>query len=158
MESPPDIPAKVVRLRELLVEIGRRRSLRDPITNLGLELTSPQLHAVMWLGEDGPLPVSVLARRIGSPLPACTGIVDRLQRMDLAKRERPEHDRRVVLVRLTAKGRRVFERAQALFDEQLTMTLSLLSPDDQDAILAILGRLVEAVTQLEAEPQEEPTE
>lgn len=158
MKSSPEITAKVARLHALLVEIGRLRSLRDPMADLALKLSSPQLHALMWLGEDGPLPMSVLARRIGSPVPACTGIVDRLQRMGLVERERQEHDRRVVLVALTAEGRALFTQGRAVLEEQLTMTLSLLSTDDQDALLAIIGRLVEALMKRASEAQAEPTE
>ena len=88
------------RMLELLVAVGRRNSLRDPLAQLTetLELTPPQLHGVMWLGQDGPLPMGELARRVGVTEKTITGIVDRLEREGYAQRERDPGDRRVVHV------------------------------------------------------------
>src|SRR5688500_3978104 len=89
----------------LMRETGPLCTIRDPLADLGdLPLTSPQLHAVLWLGADGPLAASVLAQRIGCQQPSVTGIVDRLEKLGLAERVRDTGDRRVVRVGLTAAG------------------------------------------------------
>ena len=43
-----------------------------------LRLTFPQALALNVLGEEGPLPISVLAERTGSANSTVSGIVDRL--------------------------------------------------------------------------------
>lgn len=57
----------VERLRELICALGRLRSLRDPIARAveELGLTPAQVHTVIWLGEDGPLTMGELSRRVG---------------------------------------------------------------------------------------------
>ncbi|MFY0526875.1 MarR family winged helix-turn-helix transcriptional regulator [Archangium gephyra] len=132
------------RMLELLVAVGRRNSLRDPLAQLTetLELTPPQLHGVMWLGQDGPLPMGELARRVGVTEKTITGIVDRLEREGYAQRERDPGDRRVVHVRLTARGQETAGRIQAQAQESLGNFLSLLDPGDRTALLRIFEKLV----------------
>jgi DNA-binding MarR family transcriptional regulator len=132
------------RMMELLVAVGRRNSLRDPLAQLTetLELTPPQLHGVLWLGQDGPLSMGELARRVGVTEKTITGIVDRLEREGYAQRERDPSDRRVVHVRLTPRGRETSDRVHAQTQESLGNFLSLLEPEDRTALLRIFEKLV----------------
>ena len=63
-----------------------------------LHLTFPQALVLNVLGEEGPMPISLLAERTGSANSTVSGIVDRLEKLGLARRERSEQDRRVILV------------------------------------------------------------
>src|SRR6185369_3419957 len=95
----------VERLKELLLELGRSRPLRDPLsTGAELDLAGPQLHAMVWLGHDGPLTMGELARRLGVTEKGVTGLADRLEDAGYGLRERDGKDRRVVRLRLTAMG------------------------------------------------------
>ena len=53
-----------------------------------LDLTFPQALVLTVLGEDGPVPISALAERTGSANSTVSGIVDRLEKLGLA-RQRP---------------------------------------------------------------------
>ncbi len=55
------------------------------------------------LGEEDPVPISTLAERTGSANSTVSGIVDRLEKLGLAKRQRSELDRRVIYVCATEK-------------------------------------------------------
>ena len=60
-----------------------------------LYLTFPQALVLTVLGEDGPVPISALAERTGSANSTVSGIVDRLEKAGLARRQRSsETDRR----------------------------------------------------------------
>ena len=61
-----------------------------------LNLTFPQALVLNVLGDAGPVPISTLAERTGSANSTISGIVDRLEKLGLARRERSEHDRRVM--------------------------------------------------------------
>ena len=102
MSSPS---ADATQLHHLLMDLGRHRSLRDPVGALceDMQLTPPQAHTLMWLGEDGALTMGVLARRAGITEKTITGVVDRLEASGLLERVRSEEDRRSVSVRLTEK-------------------------------------------------------
>lgn len=76
-----------------------------------LDLTFPQALVLTVLGEDGPVPISTLAERTGSANSTVSGIVDRLEKLGLAQRQRSETDRRVIYVCATEKYRQLRRRA-----------------------------------------------
>jgi len=147
--SDPRIASDARRLRELLVEIARRRSLRDPVASMCEEaqLTPHQIHAVMWLGQDGPLTMGELARRVGITEKTITGLVDRLEQQGYLGRERAQDDRRVVRARLTGKGAEVFRDLDAHIQEKLTRLLGLLDPADRKALQRLLEKLARRLSE-----------
>src|ERR1041385_1641928 len=107
--SDARIADQVRDLKNLLQDLGRLAPLRDPVAKVSHELTPPQLHSVLWLGADGSLSANVLATRVGCGAPTITGVIDRLEKLGYAERERDDVDRRVVRVKLTAKGRAIYD-------------------------------------------------
>jgi MarR family transcriptional regulator, 2-MHQ and catechol-resistance regulon repressor len=68
-------------------------------------LTSSQYNVLRILrGEGKPLPSLEIADRLISAVPAITGLIDRLEAMDLITRDRSTDDRRVVFVAISPKG------------------------------------------------------
>jgi len=133
---------EVDRLKELLLELGRRRPLRDPLSSGNeLELVGPQLHTLVWLGHDGPLTMGELARRLGVSEKGFTGVADRMEDAGYCQRERDTEDRRVVRLRLTTLGEELFARSAARLDKRLGFLLDALPAPDRDALFRILVRL-----------------
>lgn len=66
-----------------------------------------------------------LAEACDAALSTMTGIVDRLIKQGLAQRQHSEADRRVVLTRLSGRGRLVY---QERLDADMHMVLSMLQP------------------------------
>ena len=68
-------------------------------------LTSSQYNVLRILrGEGKPLPCLEIADRLIAAVPAITGLIDRLERMELITRQRSTEDRRVVFVTITDKA------------------------------------------------------
>lgn len=130
-------------LHERFLSLARRRSLRDPLSASceELGLTAPQIHALLWLGHDGPLTMGELARRVSVTEKTVTGIVDRLARDGYLRRERDEADRRVVRARATARGAEVSRMISEGVQERLARLLGLLGPADRRALFRILDHL-----------------
>jgi DNA-binding MarR family transcriptional regulator len=141
--SHPAAGADARRLHGLVLELMRRRSLRDPIaaTCAELELSAPQIHALLALGSDGPLPMGDLARRVGVSEKTTTGLIDRLERDGLAQRVRDAADRRVVHVTLTAAGAALARRLDAEILQSLARLLDRLEPADRRDLFRIITRL-----------------
>jgi DNA-binding MarR family transcriptional regulator len=77
-----------------------------------------------------------LSERILHSKSGLTRIVDRMIEEGLVRRERPEHDRRVVLVFLTDKGRDLIGPARSAHrDGILRHFVSHTSPAQQQALL-----------------------
>jgi DNA-binding MarR family transcriptional regulator len=73
-------------------------------------LTSSQYNVLRILcGEGKPLPSLEIAARMVAVVPAITGLIDRLEKQQLVKRERCTEDRRVVYIELTSKAIKLLE-------------------------------------------------
>lgn len=146
-------------VRERLIVLARRRSLRDPVAAAcdAVGLTAPQIHALLWLGRDGPLTMGELARRISVTEKTVTGIVDRLERDGFLHRERDAEDRRVVRARATGQGEAVSRDIEGGVQEKLVQLLELLDASDRRALVGILERLTERLEEpLDARPAPAP--
>ena len=143
--SEEDLRAQdLERVRQLLLSLGRKSSLRDPIAGTceEMQLTPAQVHSVMWLGSDGALTMGEVARRLRSTEKTVTGLVDRLEREGLAKRTRDDHDRRVVRVALTKKGQSIHQRLQDHMLSKLEQMMALLEPSERKVLIRILEKLI----------------
>lgn len=127
-------------LHSLSIHILRRARRVDKETGLGPE----RLSLLSVLAFAGPRSVSGLAEIEGVSLPAISRIVSALEKLGLTLRERGRGDGRAVIVRATAKGRRVVERGRRRRVELIEQSLLGLPPRDLAAIeraAAILERL-----------------
>jgi len=115
-----------------------------------LNLTFPQALVLTVLGECGPVPISVLAERTGSANSTISGIVDRLEKLDLARRERSETDRRVIYVSATQRYQDLRGRAATDVSSYFNALIGELSQEDQALVAAALKKLEEALARREA--------
>jgi DNA-binding MarR family transcriptional regulator len=69
-------------------------------------LTASQYNVLRILrGEGKPLPILEIAGRTVTVVPGITGLIDRLEKAGLVRRERSAEDRRVVFVDITPEAR-----------------------------------------------------
>lgn len=136
------------RLLELVAMLGRHNSLRDPIAAAVEEMgfTHSQIHALLWLGSDSRLTMGELAQRIGVTEKSITGVVDRLEREQYARRIREGADRRIIQVELTEKGMQAYRELDEAVLEKTAAFLSLLEREERDALVRIMQRLVEKLS------------
>src|SRR5947199_4641272 len=70
-------------------------------------LTPSQYNILRILrGEGQPLPILEIAGRMVVVVPGITGLIDRLERLELVVRQRCDKDRRVIHASITEKGQR----------------------------------------------------
>ncbi len=110
-----------------------------------LHLTFPQALVLNVLGEEGPMPISLLAERTGSANSTVSGIVDRLEKLGLARRERSEQDRRVILVAATEQYETLRQKATADVGGYFDSVMATMSTEDQALVAQALGKLDEAL-------------
>ena len=111
-----------------------------------LNLTFPQALVLTVLGEEGPGPISVLAERTGSANSTVSGIVDRLEKLGLARRQRSESDRRVIYVEATDQYRDLRSRAESDVVGYFNTLMEGMSPEDRTMVATALRRLDEALS------------
>jgi DNA-binding MarR family transcriptional regulator len=106
---------------------------------------SPNRAGVMWQLRERSLRSGDLAQRCAMTAPALTELVDSLARDGLTRRLEDPHDRRVVLVELTARGRRELDRYREYMKERVARVVSRLSADKRARLRAALADLHDAL-------------
>ena len=103
------------------------------------DLSPPQVMALRQLDPDEPKPMSELASALRCDNSNVTGIVDRLEDRGLVERHAAEHDRRVKMLRITARGAEIRAQLGARLNEP-PEPLASLSAADQRALRDIMRR------------------
>ena len=105
-----------------------------------LKLTPNDAKALATLELGAGTPMRALAKRWGTDPSNATWVVDRLERLGLAKRTAAPKDRRVKLVVLTARGAKTKRAILDAFYEP-PGELSALSVDDLRRLCAIVRKV-----------------
>ena len=138
----PDIFTSYLRLSQHMSQLFRAHFGR-------LDLTFPQALVLTALGDGDPVPISTLAERTGSANSTVSGIVDRLEKLGLAKRERSELDRRVIYVSATQPYAELKQKASTDVGGYFDSLLHDMSGEDRNLIATALGKLDAALAQAE---------
>ena len=112
-----------------------------------MDLTFPQALVLSVLGEEGPVPISALAERTGSANSTVSGIVDRLEKLGLAQRQRSETDRRVIYVSATEKYAALRDKAVTDVNSYFSTLMGNMPEEDRKLIATALQKLDAALVQ-----------
>ena len=129
---------------QILQDIVMHISAESSGNWMGLDVTMPQMKVLMLLRENGALRVGVLARHLNVSTPTITGIVDRLVRQALVRRDDDPTDRRVVLNVLTRQGEEMMDRLRERGNAELARLVATLTPKERHDLTRILTRLKES--------------
>ena len=100
-----------------------------------LELTLAQVRTLFVVGRAArPLPITVIAERVGLSLTAAGRSVERLVRLHLVSREECAGDRRVKLVALTEAGHQVIRDQLAAKRSALARFVEQVTPEHREAL------------------------
>src|ERR1700738_2969915 len=122
---------------------------------LTVTLTMPQLKALMCVAANNGAPSGHIARRLGVGLSTVTGIVDRLAEHDLVTRQEDPDDRRVTIVRPTARGRSLVDELTRYRDEAISLLLSRLDGNQLHVVESAFMYLIAAAAEVTNERQKE---
>ena len=131
--------------------IARFRSAYAELRCVGSErmarqgLSMGHLHALSVLERHGEMPMSGLADMLDVSLSNTTGFVDRMEERGLVERHRVPDDRRIVMVRITDRGREAMAEADVLKEELLRSILLELDVPRLERLAASLDDIREAL-------------
>ena len=104
-------------------------------------LTGPQLTVIKLLETFDNLSLSSLSERIRAQNSTVTGIIDRMEREGLVRRERSTVDRRVIHIRLSDKGQKLARGIQVEPMEIFRDALQSLTQGELRDLLRIMNKL-----------------
>jgi MarR family transcriptional regulator, 2-MHQ and catechol-resistance regulon repressor len=108
-----------------------------------LDLTSPQFDVIATLGNTPGMTMGQLAEKTLVTKGTLTGIIDRLEKKGLVRREVPPENRRCFKIVLTPDGEQVFEEVFPAHIAYMKERFDLLSPEELEQTKAILNRIRE---------------
>ena len=115
MPKPASTPARADLIRRLTEAVRRQVAwtvLHNQAIAERLGMSATDLHAINLLDIEGPITAGRLAELMGLTTGAVTGVLDRLERAGLVRREADPADRRRVVARLVPAG---MERVRSAF-------------------------------------------
>ncbi|WIY00477.1 MarR family transcriptional regulator [Amycolatopsis mongoliensis] len=113
------------------------------------------VHEAAALGEllhRGPIPPSMLVKRLGIASASVTALLDRLELAGLARRERHPTDRRSVLVVLTPAGRAAIETMFEIFRDDVYASVERAQPAHVREFTAVLAKIARTLQERAAQP------
>ncbi len=107
-------------------------------------MTLPQFYTLLHLHQIGEAcKMSDLADQTQQSAASLTGVVDRLEKQQLAERTRnSEGDRRQVLVQVTSRGRELIVEIKHARHEQMLAALAHLNEEEVDRLMQLLDRML----------------
>lgn len=109
---------------------------------IGVEVTRAGYAILRTLADAGDLPMGQLAKRCSMDPAAANRQVRVLEDAELVERGSDPDDARLIVARLTNKGRRTHDRIVALRIGQMTDVLDGWSEDDCTELVRLIDRLV----------------
>ena len=106
-----------------------------------MKITMPQFFVMEYLERSGELKMGDIAKFINVTTAAITGIVDRLVRDSYALRASDPRDRRIVKIRLTAKGAKVVKDMIERRKQVSIKMFGMITQEDREQYLKILTRI-----------------
>jgi len=127
----------------LLQVVMRALHATDIASWCAVDLTMPQLKALLLADSPAGVSHGDIARGLGVGLSTVTGIVDRLVEHGLVERHTDPEDRRLSRVRITPRGTDLLDGLWASRREHLGQALAALSPDDRVVLHDALQHLAD---------------
>jgi DNA-binding MarR family transcriptional regulator len=136
-----NVDRHVAEIEELLRNVSTilKKRGRDILNNF--DITPPQLDALLVLRDYGELTMGELCQKMFLACSTATDLIDRMERNGLIERVRDTADRRVIRLKVLAKGSSVIDE---VIDARRTHLASILAELD----VADKERLIQSLEQL----------
>jgi len=105
-------------------------------------LTEQQWRVLRVLWEADPVAFQTMSDITLIPAPSLVGVIDRLQKSGLVRRQRSENDRRMVFIHATAAGQQLEKKVRPHVVRLYAELQASVNPEVWDQLLAGLGNLI----------------
>ena len=145
MEMDQPLPAEE-RLLALFDRLRRIASGENPLEDRGV--TGPQLTLLLSVAASPGCGIQEIAAGLGLTAPTVSVTVRRLEETGLLERQADPADGRAVRLFLTGQGQAMQGRAQTYRLEKMRRLLAGLAAEEQEQLLSLLARAVDAAEKL----------
>lgn len=111
------------------------------ITEEFKDITNNDMHVIEAIGMKEPKNMSTVAKTLSVTVGTLTIAMNSLVKKGYVNRNRSEEDRRVVLVSLSAKGRKAYEHHKEFHEEMVQAVLTGLDEEQTEVLVNALKNL-----------------
>lgn len=111
------------------------------ITEEFKDITNNDMHVIEAIGIEEPKNMSTVAKALSVTVGTLTIAMNNLVKKGYVNRKRSEEDRRVVLVSLSAKGKKAYEHHKKFHQEMVQAVLDGLNEEQTDVLVNALTNL-----------------
>ena len=127
---------------EILLTAGwLRRSYTDLFEERDITYQQYNVMRILRGAGDQGLPTLEIVKRMIDHTPGITRLLDRLERKNLIRRERPAENRRKVICYVTRKGLAVLKEMDAPLQQRVRASVRCLSDEETDTLISYLSRI-----------------
>ena len=141
MAGTPDVELVLRELGHLIRQLTRLVGGADD----GPPMTATQRIALVELGDDGPLRLNDLAKRMGTSTPTASRSVDALEALGLVTRAPESSDRRALSIDVSPRGRDLLDERLRRAATAFAPAAATLSAADRRELVALLRRMTDAL-------------
>jgi DNA-binding MarR family transcriptional regulator len=125
---------------------------------LDLEFSKSELFTMLLVDKQGEIIMSKIADYINVSMSTANGIVERLVNSGYLNRDRNESDRRIVVVRLTDKGRILVDQLKSTIFEYIKLIYEALDDEERKLVFKIISKIADILEKKDTINQNEITQ
>jgi DNA-binding MarR family transcriptional regulator len=125
--------------------------------SLDLDFSKSEIFTMLLVDKHGEIIMSQVADYINVSMSTANGIVERLVKSGHLNRDRSDTDRRIVLIRLTDKGKKLVEQLKNIIFEYVQLIYESLDDEERKLIFKVFNKVVEILNKKYLKPQEDPS-
>ncbi len=137
-----EIEMRMLEVKNLFAGISTEM-VKSSVGIMGFAVNMSQLKAMTAFSEDSPLSMGELCKMANIKMPSMTEVVDRFEKEGLLERTRDDEDRRVVKVKMTAKGKKMHKEVLKRRADELTKMFGVLTTKDRSRLVNSLKNVSE---------------
>ncbi|HBV96087.1 MAG TPA: MarR family transcriptional regulator [Desulfotomaculum sp.] len=128
-------------LYQFMLDNIQKIVMPEELIKIELSVSRFELAALMLAERHDNITMSALAQGMSVPMSTATGVVDRLVRKKLLKRDRSEEDRRIVTVALTEEGSELLEKVKKHLRLFFDRVKSLLTEEEFETGINLIRKI-----------------
>jgi DNA-binding MarR family transcriptional regulator len=142
-----EIEMRMLEVKNLFSGISTEM-VKSSVGIMGFAVNMSQLKAMTAFSEDSPLSMGELCKMANVKMPSMTEVVDRFEKEGVLERIRDGEDRRVVKVKMTAKGKKMHQEVLRRRADELTKMFGVLTTKDREKLVDSLKSISEILTKV----------
>ena len=130
---------KLMEVKDFYIEFFKKTLLMNGRKS-GLDFTLSEIKALSAFRGESDYTMGELSKNAQVAMPSMTEMIDKLEKKGIAERDRDIHDRRVVKVRLTSKGKKLRKEFMQKRLKDMMDIFGKLSEKELNDLIASLKR------------------